>query len=102
MYILDVHEGDMSRSWSVAEARTQFPKLLHAVEGGEPVRITRRGRAVAVLVSETEFQRLVGGSGGLVTDYERWRAAWAEEDRDIPSSHFEALRDSGPGRDVII
>lgn len=43
---------------SVAEAKTHLTRLLHQVESGEPVHITRRGRAVAVLVSETEYARL--------------------------------------------
>lgn len=43
---------------SVADAKTHLARLLHEVESGEAVHITRRGRAVAVLVSEAEYARL--------------------------------------------
>lgn len=45
------------RQYSVAEARDKLAALVHEAERGRPVRITRRGKPVAVLVSESEFQR---------------------------------------------
>ncbi len=44
--------------FSIAEAKSQFAQLVRRAEAGQPVRVTRRGRAVAVLVSEAEFTRL--------------------------------------------
>jgi antitoxin (DNA-binding transcriptional repressor) of toxin-antitoxin stability system len=35
---------------TVSEARAALPELIHRVEGGEEVTITRHGRAVAVVV----------------------------------------------------
>lgn len=43
---------------SVADAKTHLTRLLQQVEAGEPVQITRRGRPVAVLLSQAEYQRL--------------------------------------------
>ena len=43
---------------SVADAKNNLPKLLHRVEQGAAVHITRRGKPVAVLVSEAEYARL--------------------------------------------
>lgn len=40
------------------EARTHLPKLLTAVEKGEEITITRRGRAVAKLVPVAEKRDL--------------------------------------------
>ena len=40
-------------NFSIAEAKSRFAQLVHQAESGGPVRITRRGRAVAVLVSES-------------------------------------------------
>ena len=40
---------------SVAEAKNHLPRLLHQAEAGTPVHITRRGKAVAVLLSESEY-----------------------------------------------
>ena len=52
--------------FSIAEAKSRFAQLVHQAEGGQPVRITRRGRAVAVLVSEAEFARLSAPREGLL------------------------------------
>jgi prevent-host-death family protein len=43
---------------SIAEAKTQFARLVYRAERGEAVHITRRGKPVAVLLSETEYARL--------------------------------------------
>lgn len=43
---------------SIAEAKNQFTRLVHQAERGETVHITRRGRPVAVLLSEAEYERL--------------------------------------------
>jgi prevent-host-death family protein len=45
-------------AFSVAEAKAQFAELLYQAEAGQAVRITRRGKPVAVLLSEAEFERL--------------------------------------------
>ena len=51
---------------SIAEAKSRFAQLVHRAEAGQPVRITRRGRAVAVLVSEADFARLSATREGLL------------------------------------
>ena len=43
---------------SIAEAKNQLPALIHQVEAGEAVTITRRGKAVAVVVSVEEYERM--------------------------------------------
>ena len=43
---------------SIAEAKTQLTRLISQAELGEAVHITRRGKPVAVLVSESEYARL--------------------------------------------
>lgn len=44
--------------YSVAEARNRLAELVHEAEQGRPIRITRRGKPAAVLVSEEQFQRV--------------------------------------------
>jgi prevent-host-death family protein len=41
----------MTRKLAAAQVRSQFADCLRRAEGGEPVVITRRGKAVAVLVA---------------------------------------------------
>ena len=60
--------------FSIAEAKSRFAQLVHQAEGGQPVRITRRGRAVAVLVSEADFARLSAPREGLLAYTQALRA----------------------------
>ena len=60
--------------FSIAEAKSQFAQLVHRAEAGQPVRITRRGRAVAVLLSEAEFNRLSIPREGLLAFTQALRA----------------------------
>jgi prevent-host-death family protein len=58
------------RTVAVVEAKSQFSALLAAVESGEEVAITRRGRVVARLVpdaarSAADVFRLCWREGGL-------------------------------------
>ena len=48
----------MDRKYSIAEARQQLPAIVHEAERAGAIPITRRGRVVARLVAEHEFQRL--------------------------------------------
>jgi prevent-host-death family protein len=50
----------MERSVGVEEARARLGRLADEVaEADEPVVLTRRGRAIAVLISAAEYDRLV-------------------------------------------
>ncbi|PZN74452.1 MAG: prevent-host-death family protein [Candidatus Methylumidiphilus alinenensis] len=43
---------------SIAEAKNQLTRIVQEAETGESVHITRHGKPVAVLVSESEYERL--------------------------------------------
>lgn len=47
----------MDQNYSIAEAKDHFSELIREVEEGRAVKITRRGKTVAVLISETEYAR---------------------------------------------
>jgi prevent-host-death family protein len=47
MYIM----SSRRTSYSIAEARSDLPRLVHAAERGRAIPLTRRGKLVAVLVS---------------------------------------------------
>lgn len=59
---------------SVAQAKDALTELLREVEGGHPVTISRRGRPVAVLLAEAEYERL--RSAGPAPDFGQWLSAW--------------------------
>src|ERR1700694_1285559 len=65
------------REYSVAEARDKLPALVHEAERGRPVRITRRGKRAAVLISEAEYRRSDSGARrGLAAAIQAWRARY--------------------------
>ena len=90
----------MTRSYSVAQARAALPKILRAVEGGEPVEITRRGKPVAVLVSRSEYDVLLQPRQGFASAYDAWRRSLSDEDLAGLGDAFEPARDPSPGRDI--
>jgi prevent-host-death family protein len=46
---------------SIAQAKSRLTRLIHQAERGDAVHITRRGKSVAVLLSEDEYARLRQG-----------------------------------------
>lgn len=58
---------------SIADAKAQFAQLVSQAEHGKPVRITRRGRAVAVLISQDEFDRMAAARGNWLEFSQDWR-----------------------------
>lgn len=46
------------KTWSVAEAKNELPRLLRQAESGEPVVLTRHGREVAAIVSIETYRSL--------------------------------------------
>jgi prevent-host-death family protein len=86
---------------SVADAKNNLPKLLHRVESGDAVHITRRGKPVAVLLSQAEYARL--------TAHRQHRGFWEQivamradpdfEPLDLTPEEVDSWRDRDPGRD---
>lgn len=86
---------------SIAEARNHLPRLVQEAEAGEPVSITRRGRPVAVLLSEQAYARLLAPREGIVDFLHQWRAEVAAQGAAFADgSEFEDLRDHTPARPI--
>lgn len=49
----------MTSTYSVTEAQSQLPGLIKKAEGGESVRIRRRDKTVALLVSRERMEAIV-------------------------------------------
>lgn len=88
-------------SYSIAEAKNALPSLVHAAENGLAVQITRRGKAVAVLLSMEDYQQLTQPKESFSDVVKRFM----EQNPDIgellaDSPHpFDNLRDPSPGRE---
>jgi len=48
----------MNDAYSIAAAKNNLSSLVHEAEQGHPVRLTRRGKPVAVLISTEQYERI--------------------------------------------
>ena len=84
-----------------AVARDALKQFIHRAESGEAVRITLRGKPVAVLLSKKEYERLQGedSNNDFWQVIEDWRAqtdfGWAE----LTPEEVDGWRDRSPGRE---
>ncbi len=91
----------MSRRYSIAEARHGLAAIVHELEGGGSIELTRRGEPVAVMLSMGEYRRLAEGKRDFWEAYEEFR-----RDVDlprlsiVPEEVFEGVRDPSPGREA--
>lgn len=84
------------REYSVAQARDRLASLVHEAERGRAIHITRRGRPVAVLISEAEFQRVRGrATRGVGDAILQWRAKHGGVD--LRDEEIAAWRDRSSG-----
>ncbi len=86
---------------SIAEAKNALTRLIHEAEQGETVHITRRGKPVAVLVSEDVYERLKS----LEQKTDVWQAmqAWREKASfdwpELTPEEVDSWRDRSAGRE---
>lgn len=90
----------METQYTIAEAKNKLPAIIHSVEKGSAVKLTRHGRPVAVLLSVDQYEKLSRGTEGYWDALESFRNQMREENVVISDSDFEGLRDASCGRDV--
>ena len=87
------------KSYSISDARNNLPALVHDVERGPPVAITRRGEPVAVLISVRDYRGMTAGHPDLWDAIEQFRAEHDLHDLDVDQV-YEGVRDANAGREV--
>jgi prevent-host-death family protein len=88
--------------FSIAEARNRFTEVVRRAERGEPVRLFRRGKAVAVVLSIRDYQRLVK-PGDFWTPLARFREQIERGEREgVEPDVFAGVRDRSPGRNAAL
>jgi len=91
----------MSIEYSIAEAKNRLPSVVHQAEQGELVHITRRGRPVAVILSEAAYEQLSRESHpGVWEAIQSFRADYAADIAEITDNDFAGLRDNSTGRNA--
>lgn len=92
----------MSKEYSVAEARKNLPAVLDEVASGAEIQLTRRGRAIAVLVSVDEYEKLKAGRTTFTEAYREFREEHPEGGNGLGDAYFRKLRDRSAGRKVSL
>ena len=90
----------MQKQFSIAEAKNRLPAIIHYVEKGPYIELTRRGKPVAVLLSIQEYERLSRKYSGFWNPILEFRRKTEDEGVEISDRDFNGLRDLSSGREV--
>jgi prevent-host-death family protein len=58
---------------TISHLKNHLPELVHTVEQGEDIQITRHGKPVAVLVSLDKYNQALVSGKGIFNSYLTWR-----------------------------
>ena len=94
--------NDMAKRYSIAEARSNLPTIVDQVEAGQEIELTRRGKAVAVVVSLRELARLRGERASFGDAYKRFLKTHALHDVGLDDEFFAEARHEETGRKVSL
>ena len=83
------------RDTTIREAKSSLTSLIHAAEKGEPVRLTRHGKPVAVILSNRQFQELTARRQRKDPweFLKRWRAQMPRNFAGISDEEADSWRD---------
>ena len=90
----------MQKQFSIAEAKNRLPSIIHYIEKGPYVELTRRGKPVAVLLSIREYERLSRKYTGFWNALSVFRQNIHDEEIEISDADLEGLRDPFTGREI--
>jgi antitoxin Phd len=88
----------MDKTVSVAEAKNKLPSIIHEVEQGATVKITRHGKSVAVVVRQRNYEQLMEKGQGFWKSLGKFRNLLSAEGIVFTESDFIDLRDRTVGR----
>ena len=90
----------MEKQYPIAKAKNRLSSMIHDVEAGVSLKLTRHGKPVAVLLSIQEYELLKGKKGNFWPRLLEFREAMEKEDVEITDTDFVGLREPSPGREV--
>lgn len=89
---------NMAKRYSIAEARDQLPALVDAAERGKHIKLTRDGKAVALLISVADYEQLASTRPDPWERLVEFRKRHTLTDLDADGVIAD-VRDHSPGRD---
>jgi prevent-host-death family protein len=90
----------MDKTVSVAEAKNKLPSIIHEVEQGVIVKITRHGEPVAVMLPQKAYEQIKEKKQDFWEDLEKFRYLLTSEEIIFMESDFSDLRDTSAGREL--
>lgn len=90
----------MAKSYSVVDARACLPEILDQAEAGREVRLTRRGRPVAVVLSAERYQTLSSERARFGEAFRAYLKRHTADASGVDAGFFAALRARVSGRRV--
>ncbi|OQK16520.1 prevent-host-death family protein [Methyloprofundus sedimenti] len=85
---------------TIAAAKNNLSHLINQLEFEEPIHLTRYGKPVAVVMSESQYQALVSPPKSLNLAILNWREQLDEEsDVGLTESELNIIRKESSGRD---
>ena len=91
----------MIKQYSIAHARNHFAAIVHDLRRTLTVKVTRRGKVVAVLMTIEEYERLTVTRTDFWTAYETFRESVDLSQLNIEPDIFAGVRDTFSGRAPI-
>ena len=95
-----MYTAEMSKSYSVADARAHLPDILDDVEAGKDVQLTRRGRPVALVLSPQRYEMLRSEHTNFGDAYRAFLGRHTAEEIGLEPGFPSSLRDREAGRRV--
>ena len=92
----------MPKKYSIAEARSNFPKIVDQAEAGAEVELTRRGKPVAVLMSHRQLERLRSERPRFADAYKAFLRKHTLKEIGIEDDFLQGAREKGTGRKVSL
>ena len=90
------------KTFSIAEARNSLPAIVHDVEDGSEVELTRHGHPVAVIMSIRQYEGLAQHRGDFWDALTTFRAGRRDAADWLADADLADLRDPTPGREVTV
>jgi prevent-host-death family protein len=81
----------MQKEFSIAEAKDKLLSIIHTLEVGPPVKMTRHGKPVAVLLSIQDYEKLSRKKEGSWKALKTFRQGLEKEGLEISDHDFSAV-----------
>ena len=91
----------MPMNRSIADARSNLPKLVKEAESGKAIGLTRHGKPVAVLIGRRQYERLTNRRTCFSSVFDEFSREIDLPALDLdPGELFGDVRDRADGREV--